>query len=387
MRRAGLPPRGRPPGRPAGGSSPRERGPEAPRGPGGPPYVLAVLLLVVVAGFAYGLLRLFELRFAEGDIYPPYSSLRSDPLGAKALHDSLALLPGISVTRNFRPLERLACIGCTVFLFGLEPFDFEHQTDEHFKELEKVATGGARVVIAMRPVRRLSPPKPGAVAAKKDPPTIEKRWGVAFGYIVTETPDVPESRGSMPKQTALYFLDGGKRVSRWEHKFGDGVIILVTSAYPFSNEALDRDRDTELLASLAGPSKSMVFDEAHLGVSENQSVGALIRKYQLQGVVAALLLLAGLFAWKNSASLLPAKSAAGSDDGPREATGDAVSGLAHLLRRHVPRTALFRVCITEWERSRSCSPEKTVRVKALAANVIGADEGYRKASRILAERT
>jgi hypothetical protein len=340
------------------------------------------LLLVVTAGFAYGLLRLFELRFAEGDIYPPYSSLRSDPMGAKALHDSLALLPGVSVTRNFRPLERLMCTGCTVFLFGLEPFDFERQSDESFRELENLAKRGARVVIAMRPVRRSKPAK-----AKKDPSLIEKRWGVAFGYIATEAPDVEESRGSMPKQTALYFLDGGKRVSRWEHKFGDGVIILLASSYPFSNEALGSDRDTELLASLAGPSKSMVFDEAHLGVSENQSVGTLIRKYQLQGVVAALLLLAGLFAWKNSASLLPPKSASGNDDGPREATGDAVSGLAHLLRRHVPSTALFRVCVTEWERSRSCSPEKTVRVKALAANVVAADEGYRKASRILAERT
>ena len=349
------------------------------------------MLLAVAAGFLYGLLRLFELRFAEGDIYPPYSSLRSDPMGAKALHDSLALLPGVSVTRNFRPLDRLACTDCTVFLFGLEPFDFERQTDEHYQELENVAKRGARVVIAMRPVRRISHPKAGAVPTPKglgpSEPAIEKRWGVAFGYIATETPDVPEIRGSMPKQTALYFLDGGKRVSRWERKFGDGVIILVASSYPFSNEALDRDRDTELLASLAGPSKSIVFDEAHLGVSENQSVGTLIRKYQLQGVVAALLLLAGLFAWKNSASLLPPKSAGGNDDGPREATGDAVSGLAHLLRRHVPRTALFRVCVTEWERSRSCSPEKTVRVKALAANVVAADEGYRKASRILAERT
>ena len=346
-----------------------------------------ILLLAVGAGFAYGLARLFELRFAEGDIYPPYSSLRSDPMGAKALYDSLALLPGVSVTRNFRPLERLTCTGCTVFLFGLEPFAFERLTDDKFQELENVAKGGARVVIAMRPVRRLTPPKAGAVPPKKDPQTIEKRWGVAFGYIASETPDVEERRGSMPKQTALYFLDGGKRVSRWEHKFGDGVIILVASSYPFSNEALDRDRDTELLASLAGPSKSIVFDEAHLGVGESQSVATLIRKYQLQGVVAALLLLAGLFAWKNSAALLPPKSTSGSDDGPREATGDAVSGLAHLLRRHVPRTALFRVCVTEWERSRSCSPEKTGRIKALAANAIGADEGYRKASRILAERT
>jgi len=144
-----------------------------------------ILLLAVAAGFAYGLARLFEMRFAEGDIYPPYSSLRSDPMGAKALHDSFALLPDVSVTRNFRPLNRLACTNCTVFLFGLEPFTFERLTDDRFQELENVAKEGARVVIAMRPVRRVTPPKPSAVPAKKDPPTIEKRWGVAFGYIAT----------------------------------------------------------------------------------------------------------------------------------------------------------------------------------------------------------
>jgi hypothetical protein len=340
-----------------------------------------ILVVAVSVGFAYGLVRLFELRFARGDIYPPYSSLRSDPMGAKALHDSLALLPGVSVTRNFRPLNRVACTSCTLFLFGVEPFDLEHQTDDHFQELENIAARGARVVIALRPVRRSKPSK-----VKKEPPTIEKRWGVAFGYVTSETAEAEGIGDAMPRLTALYFIDGGKRAARWERKFGHGVIILTASSYPFSNEALERDRDSELLASLMGSSKLILFDEAHLGVSENQSVGTLIRKYQLQGVVGGLLLLAGLFAWKNSATLLPSKPAGGSDDGPREAVGDAVSGLAHLLRRHVPRTALFGVCVTEWERSRSCSPQKTGCVKALAAGAIGADEGYRKASRILAER-
>ena len=40
-----------------------------------------VLLLLILAGFGYGLNRLFSLRFESGDIYPAYSSFRTDPLG------------------------------------------------------------------------------------------------------------------------------------------------------------------------------------------------------------------------------------------------------------------------------------------------------------------
>ena len=46
---------------------------------------LGGILLVLALG--YGLLHLFALRFAQGDVYPPYSSLRSDPLGKKALYE------------------------------------------------------------------------------------------------------------------------------------------------------------------------------------------------------------------------------------------------------------------------------------------------------------
>ncbi|MGD2272538.1 MAG: hypothetical protein PVI06_19215, partial [Desulfobacterales bacterium] len=62
---------------------------------------LAVLSLI----FCYGVVHLFLLRFETGDIYTPYSSLRSDPLGTRALFESLAQLAALSVRRNFRPLK------------------------------------------------------------------------------------------------------------------------------------------------------------------------------------------------------------------------------------------------------------------------------------------
>ena len=67
-------------------------------------YIL--LLLACTAGFAFGLLHLFKLRFAAGDVYPQYSSLRADPLGAMAFCESLERMPGLSVRRENSDLRK-----------------------------------------------------------------------------------------------------------------------------------------------------------------------------------------------------------------------------------------------------------------------------------------
>jgi hypothetical protein len=80
---------------------------------------LVLLALLTVLGFAWGLWQLFSLRFETGDVYPPYSSLRADPLGTKALHDSFDSLGTPRVGRSYRPLDRLEDPrGTTVFWFG-----------------------------------------------------------------------------------------------------------------------------------------------------------------------------------------------------------------------------------------------------------------------------
>ena len=40
--------------------------------------------------FCYGVAHLLVLRFQTGDVYAPYSTLRSDPLGTRVLFESLA---------------------------------------------------------------------------------------------------------------------------------------------------------------------------------------------------------------------------------------------------------------------------------------------------------
>src|SRR5262245_46551754 len=79
-----------------------------------------LLLLLMAAGFAFGLLSLFRLRFEAGDNYPEYSSLRADPLGSKALYESLrTLMPS---ERHFRALGRLKDgRDTTLFFLGAAP--------------------------------------------------------------------------------------------------------------------------------------------------------------------------------------------------------------------------------------------------------------------------
>ena len=88
--------------------------------------LLAVAALLA-AGFFAGAARLFTLRFESGDIYPPYSSLRADPLGAMALYESLAALPGASAARHMKPLES-APAGGVVFYTGVAPWTLRFAT-------------------------------------------------------------------------------------------------------------------------------------------------------------------------------------------------------------------------------------------------------------------
>src|SRR5687767_6849307 len=65
------------------------------------------LLLVLLFVFGLGVTWLFDLRLSGGDIYPPYSTLRADPLGTRALHDALQRLPEVEVERSLKPLRKL----------------------------------------------------------------------------------------------------------------------------------------------------------------------------------------------------------------------------------------------------------------------------------------
>lgn len=323
------------------------------------PLGLAALGLVL----AFGIWRLLELRFAHGDIYPPYSSLRADPFGSRALFDSIGGLNGFHVERNFHPLTKIPKGPRTVFYLGVSPNPFQNQTDETFDQLEHLAAGGARVVIGFRAaLTERRPKQPGKQKPEITP--LERRWQVHFTYANhVELPD--------PSQTSLAFEPASPEwqgnSSLLERRFGAGSVLLVARAYPLSNEGLQKERATGLIAHMLGGNRQAIFDESHLGQTESGSVAGLARNYHLEGLVAAFMVLAGLYLWKNSVSFLP----------PRESeteetltfAKDASSGLANLLRRNIAESELIRTCVAQWEHDQAGArypASKLARVREIA---------------------
>jgi hypothetical protein len=341
------------------------------------------LLLLAGLGFVLGLAHLFRLRFEAGDIYPPYSSLRADPLGTKAFYLSLAELR--PVRRNFEPLAKLGSgASTTLFYLGAEPEDLQF-TAEEFSQFEAFCNAGGRLVLGLFPsyqaarTNRFIRPAPagGRVELERlKPVSITARWGLKFSHAdlprddagvfrpvtATRQADLPLPE-SLACHTALYFdqLDpawrviyarAGERAVLIERPRGAGSIVLCADAYPFSNEALRADRQPALLAWLTGPNPRILFDEVHLGVAENPGIAALARKFRLHGLFAALLVLAGLFVWKNAVPFLPPYGTDAEPPPPDAVQGrDSAAGFTNLLRRNIPARDILGACLLEWKKT------------------------------------
>src|ERR1035438_4391593 len=103
------------------------------------------LIVLLAALFTYGLIQVFSIRFATGDVYPAYSSLRASPDGAKLLYDSLARTPALTVTRNYFPPEYLDASHATIFFLALNAGELAAQPESY----ERLANRGNRVVAAL----------------------------------------------------------------------------------------------------------------------------------------------------------------------------------------------------------------------------------------------
>ena len=126
-------------------------------------------LLLGFGLFAWGLVELFDLRFAQGDVYPPYSTLRNDPLGAAAFYEALDGQPGVRTERNLRPLDKLGKPPAvlyghaptpaaertgrlTVFYLGADAYAWPIGLDKPgANRLEELLNEGDRVVLTFLP--------------------------------------------------------------------------------------------------------------------------------------------------------------------------------------------------------------------------------------------
>ena len=114
------------------------------------PLLTFFCALLLAAGFAYGVSRLFVLRFERGDVYPAYSTLRADPLGAKGIYEALDQLPGVDATRNFRPLPKLKPAGPVTLVYaGVTHRAFWE--DRELRDFSGLVLGGTRAVFTFFP--------------------------------------------------------------------------------------------------------------------------------------------------------------------------------------------------------------------------------------------
>jgi hypothetical protein len=341
------------------------------------------LIVLLLAVFLAGAWEVMVAPLITGEVYPAYSSLRTDPLGAKALFESLSEQPGLSVTRLYKAQSPLDS-ETTLLILGVDSLAWTKSPQPVADDYEKLVPKGGRIIIAFLPL-----------AAPKVPPNagaIEEQWHIRFRYRKASAQEEGDT-GAMPRESALYFEPGPEWRVLEEHQenaavvernLAGGTVVLVGDSFPLSNQGLLDSSDAALIAGLIGPAKRVLFDENQFGVSETGSAAVLIRKYRLETAIGMLFAIAGLFIWHSSSSFLPPRA----DTRAAPVSGrDLHDGLAALLRRNIPTSQLLSTCWKEWIRS---APQRG-RAEVAQAEIqewTGRDPaaGYRAICRVLTER-
>lgn len=110
---------------------------------------IACLIGLVVAA-AWGFSSIIGQRFSTGEAHPRYSSLRSDPLGTKALYDALNRMDGVTVSRHFRSLDKLdGGSGQTLLLLHVNPGHLGAGRTISGDAVRDFAVRGGRVVVTL----------------------------------------------------------------------------------------------------------------------------------------------------------------------------------------------------------------------------------------------
>ena len=339
-------------------------------------HLTFAIAIVAVLAFGWALNRLFELRFSGGDIFPTSSTRRADPLGAKALLQSLAAQPGLDVRQNLERISRLkGSPGTALFLLGIPPqnLDYPGARPDENRDLLAFASNGGRLILAVEhePIELATNTTRTAIrglarigiSPTNAPKPLHTTLGadVVLGPVpstllaqrLQAPPSLPASlpwpsawhlTNLTPAWTALYAQDD--RVVAAERPWGQGSIVLLASDYLLSNESLRVAPQPGFLAWIVGPTRTLLFDETHLGLSLEPGIAGLILKYRLGGAVFAFFLLAGLHVWRSMARFNPPPEPTLTDS-VVEGRGSA-AGLLNILRRSVPAADIVAVCLLEW---------------------------------------
>jgi hypothetical protein len=347
------------------------------------------MLILLLVSFVVGIGHLFVLRFQTGDIYPAYSSLRSDPLGTRVFYESLENLDDINIRRNHYFLHSLNFdTGTTFFYVGIPAEGYDMVSAELIKVFDRLTQAGGRLVLTFlppdkndiesNPEGKSELPAAENVASEKEEKdnslvSIRNHWGIGFEF----NDDLPIEGGEHPALNAVTIRQGfpplischtnfyfshldpdwqvhyssdGKPVIV-ERRFGKGTIVLCADSYFISNEAMRSERYPRLLVWLMGGNSKIIFDETHFGIHKQPSVATLLRGYRFHGVLLVLAVMALVYVWKNAPFFVPP----GRDDllsGPGVVSEkDYPQGLIAMLRRNIPGGEILQVCCREWQRA------------------------------------
>ena len=347
-------------------------------------WALAILL---AAGFLGSAITLFDRQFASGELYPQFSTMRTDRMGARLLYDSLRGLPGIAVERNFLPLDFLPRDGAALVLLGLNPARVKWDDEMLLQSAEKIAARGNRVILAMyadldkrdsirEDLEGKQQPNARGAGRKPEPaaPPLESMWKVWLRFDPAKDAGHPLYFEKADGWRVLESEDG--RQLAVERDWGTGSVVLMAESGLFTNEsAAVMDRLADVCAAL-GPYRQIVFDEQHLGVAESGSIMRMARQFRLIGLAAGLGLWAALFIWRNASGFPPPAPARALD---RFAGRTSHAGLLTLLKRHIPPAEVAAVCWREWlsTKQRQVTPETKAMAEAILAGAAGPLEATR----------
>lgn len=406
-------------------------------------FTLAMLIVVFfTTGWIF--LTLISQRFSSGEIYPHYSSMRTDPLGAKALYESLDNTHAWECERNYKSLEKLeGASDQTLMLLHVSADTFSNGNKFDGRSVLKFAAGGGRVVITIdgqsstwneiemraeerREENRIKKEKEKKQSRKKtgekkdlnkkqqdiedksefdldDETSLDEALGIFVqprnfvmtpkgSYTLETSKELTLATNELPawySKTALVFektnntkpgdveekKDDKKTVAttllrpnmkdKWkvlatvkddimlaERRVSRGSIVVVTDSFFASNEALLKEPASVFLAWLVGNARHVIFDETHLGTSENPGIMTLALRYHLQGFFFAGLFLFALYVWQSSTSLVPPNDEI--DQASNHVSGHgATAGLVSLLRRGVPLAQVLRKGFETFEKGNS----------------------------------
>jgi hypothetical protein len=337
-----------------------------------PSRILSLISWFVLIGCLLALLfiglQTFRIRMETSDSFPEYSTYRADPKGLKALYASLQATDLLQVSRRLLSSKILSSGENQVLIVaGIQP-DREIVSDEDSQFLDHWLATGGRLIIALRSEKNQAPegtPTPQANQEITNDSSVLlwrsliRRWGA----VIVPTNEISSATahsalfGTIPRWLGRNSFDlltkdwkiiavQGTRSVVIERAFAQGSLVLLADSFPLSNEALSVDRNTDFLLWLIEKRVGVMFDEIHLGLSEQPGIMTLAQRYGLQGTLVSTVAVLLLFIWKCQYTLVPRTKDQRKLLSVSGSSSDQV--FLNLLQRTIARKDLLGVCLQTW---------------------------------------